>query len=332
VRWLITGAQGFIGRYVTNHILACQPGAILLGVGRSAGLNGYFSHTITGPNGPLRAPLPDALASPWNSRFRYCSVAVDDVPSMTRLLAAFRPDIILHLASSLRGQAKSDLLSTNVGGTEALFASILLAGGRHPRVVLASSGGVYGEVSGDRLPSRESDPCHPIDDYSISKLLAENSARRASAAAGISLAVVRIFNVLGPGQSERHVAGQIAAQLMPIKRGCTNQISLGVLHCTRDFIDVRDAARAVVTACCNGEGTFNIGTGKERSVAELLNHFLGHMTTRPAVQSRVCDGGLARNCAEISRMRDLGFEPEFSLDDSVTAILDYYERIWEMDV
>lgn len=328
MRWLITGAQGFIGRYICAHILVSQPDATVVGIGRSAELNGCFSHNVTGPSGTVRAPLSDCLTSALGSRFQYCSIAIEDVVSMMRLLQTVEPEIILHLASSLRGATQSELLRTNVAGTESLFASILLSGVALPKVVIASTGGVYGEVASGRFPSRESDACNPVDAYSVSKLRAENSARRAATAAGISLAIVRIFNVLGPGQNERHVAGRIAAQLMSIERGCAEYLSLGVLHCTRDFIDVRDAARAAVTVCDRGEGMFNIGTGVECSVADLLNEFMRHVSVRPVIQSHASDGGLARNCADIARVRGMGFEPRYSLSNSVTAILAYYDRLW----
>jgi GDP-4-dehydro-6-deoxy-D-mannose reductase len=266
--------------------------------------------------------------SALDSQFDYCSVNIGDVENVARLLATFQPDIVLHLASSLRGDAKSDLLATNVTGTESLFAGIVLSGGNIPRVVVASSGGVYGEVDARRLPSREFDDCAPADNYSLSKLLAEKSARHAAAADRIPLAIARIFNVLGPGQDERHVAGKIAAQLMSIRQGWTDEVSLGVLHCTRDFIDVRDVARALIMLGDKGEGTFNIGTGSELPVSALLTEFLTSSRILAKVRSECYDGGVTRSWADISRLRELGFERQYSLHDSVVAILDYYAQLW----
>jgi nucleoside-diphosphate-sugar epimerase len=330
VRWVITGAQGFIGRYTTARVLASRPDARVLGIGRSARSENCFSHHVTGPNGPVPAPVPANLLKELGSRFQYYSLHTQDVEGMTSLLGSFQPDIILHLASSLRGDSKNDLLATNVDATESLFASIVLSGCKAPKVVVASTGGVYGEVDPRRLPSREFDDCAPTDDYSVSKLLAEKSARHAANGKGIPLAVARIFNVVGAGQSERHVAGKIVAQLMSVARGSTRRISLGLLGHTRDFIDVRDVARALVIIAEKGQGTFNVSTGSEVRVADLLNTFLASSQISAEVYSELCDGGVIRSCGDLTRLRELGFEKEHSLRDSVVATLEYYVQLWKI--
>ena len=115
---------------------------------------------------------------------------------------------------------------------------------------------------------------------------------------------------------------------MPIRHGWTDEISLGLLHSTRDFIDVRDVARALVTLGHKGEGTFNVSTGLELPVAALLNEFLAISRIRAKVKSEARDGGVARNFGDITRLRELGFELQYSLRDSVVAILYYYTQLW----
>jgi len=328
-RWLITGAQGFVGRYVSAHILASEPDSTVFGIGRSARLDGYFSHNISVPEGRARAPLPEIIREFSGKRYRYSAVDVRHIERMRSIIEAFRPHFIVHLASGLRGDEGTQLRETNVKGTEAVFQSIALCKAQRPKVVAGSSGGVYGEVTSGRLPLRESESCSPLDPYCASKFAAEQRAR-AIAGGGIRLAIARIFNVVGAGQDERHVAGQMAAQLTSIKRGCNDRIRLGPLHCTRDFIDVRDVARALVTIARSGEGIFNIGTGLERSIKQVLQEFLDIAGLRPRiVEEAEVGGGVLRNYADITRMRSLGFEPAFEFRRSVSDLLEYYDRLWQ---
>jgi hypothetical protein len=99
------------------------------------------------------------------------------------------------------------------------------------------------------------------------------SARDSAAGSGISIAVARIFNVIGPGQHERHVAGRIAAEFAASRSRARRRIELGHLYSTRDFIDVRDVAQGLIIAAVRGEGTLNLGSGCERKVEELVNEF-----------------------------------------------------------
>lgn len=329
-RWLITGAQGFVGRYVSAHILASEPDATVFGIGRSVRLDGYFSHNISVPQGRARAPLPEETREFSGKRYRYNALDVRHIDQMRSIMEAFQPHFVVHLASGLRGDRQAELRETNVKGTEAVLRTIASCKAQRPTVVVGSSGGVYGEVASGRLPLRESESCSPLDPYCASKLAAEQRAHAIAGQYGIRLAIARIFNVVGAGQDERHVAGRMAAQLTSIKRGWNDRIRLGPLHCTRDFIDVRDVARALVTIARSGQGIFNIGTGVERSIDQVLQHFLNVSGLRPQIEEEAeTGGGVLRNYADITRMRSLGFKPAFVFRRSVSDLLEYYDQLWE---
>jgi nucleoside-diphosphate-sugar epimerase len=328
-RWLITGAQGFIGRYLSAHILVSQPDAVVLGIGRSAPLPDCFTHFISTSSGPCRAPLPAVLRQAFDRRFSYRAAHVEKPDRIVTEVTDFKPDFVVHLASGLRGDPAADLIQTNIVGTESLMRGLAGLEGRAPKVVIASTGGVYGDVEPSDLPARELQPCSPADDYSRSKLVAERSACAVASEYGIPFAVTRIFNVIGAGQDERHVAARIAVQLVAIRRRMAQNLELGQLSSTRDFIDVRDVARTLVTIAAQGQGVFNVGSGVERSVSELVDEFceISGIIAQVQMVSGV-PTGVVRNVADISRIRELGFEAAFSFRSSVQAVWDYYEYNW----
>ncbi len=99
---------------------------------------------------------------------------------------------------------------------------------------------------------------------------------------------------------------------------------------TRDFIDVRDLARALVAVARNGEGIFNVGSGLERSISQLVHEFFESANLRPQIctESEIARG-VQRNYGDITRLRNIGFEPLYEIHRSVADVLDYYDRIWQ---
>ncbi|MDQ2841653.1 MAG: NAD-dependent epimerase/dehydratase family protein [Acidobacteriota bacterium] len=329
-RWLITGAQGFVGRYLSHLVLLSDPAAMVVGLGRSERLDGYFSHQVTGPKGPTRAPLPPAILASEDERYHYCRCDLADNERLQAILDKFRPEKVIHLASGLRGDRRRDLIDNNIAGTASLLEAAAKVDGYLPKVVLGSTGGVYGEVGPSSLPLNETLPCESVDEYSVTKLAAELLARLIANRKGIKLVIARMFNLVGAGQDERHVAGRIAAELIQQRSQEVADLKLGSLTSTRDFIDVRDAVRALyLLTNRSAEGVFNVGTGRECSIAELLNESIAVYGNEVCIQNNA-DGrrDIPRHFADISRLRQIGFEPFYSLRSSVESIWDYYLQLW----
>lgn len=332
MRLLVTGAQGFVGRYVTAAALRQNPEAEILGVGRSGPLPGAFCHTLA-VGGGIRAPLPAELAATLRDpRFRYMACSVLDAAQLTRTLREFQPDRILHLASGLRDDADDALILTNVQGTATLLSSVVAAQlSTPPHVVLGSSGGVYGRFSEDHLPLTESTPCEPADVYAVTKLAAEHIGRVLGRTHDVPVSVARVFNVIGPGQDERHVAARFARELHE-RSTLGGEISVGQLSTTRDFIDVRDVADALLLLCARAapDCVYNVASGTEtpvRTVLDLLlrwSGFTGVCHSSPA-HTRASD--VPRHCGDITPLRRLGFQPRVSLAQSLADLLQYYRTL-----
>jgi hypothetical protein len=101
VRWLITGSQGFVGRYASAYIMRSDRDAKVLGAGRSEALFDSFAHTISGSSGKLRAPLPVSLQTNRDPHYSYWQADLQNAHEIRNAFKDFRPDIVLHLASSL---------------------------------------------------------------------------------------------------------------------------------------------------------------------------------------------------------------------------------------
>ena len=310
-RYLITGAQGMVGRYLVARILEAEPESVVVGIGRSERADGFFT-------GDRRAPVPDDLLR-LDGRYRYVQCALGD-PALRGLVREVRPDCIFHLASALHSAAESDLLATNLAGTAALMEA---AAGSGALVVLGSSGSVYGEPR--RLPIDESHPCNPAGLYGVTKLAAEHIARIKAAHGGMALVTARIFNVVGPGLSDSHVCAAFAGQLA----ARTPELQAGRLDTTRDFLDVRDLATALHLLADKGEaGTvYNVASGSETAIRSVLSVLLAvsGLAGKVEVVSRFHPGGISRQVADISRLRALGYSPRWALVESLRDLFRYHE-------
>lgn len=332
-RVVITGAQGFIGRYLVADWLVSDPDAAVFGIGRSARLDAQFTHDIGWGESRVPAPLPASLANMIRQdRYQYVALDMVDTASLTRLLADIQPDIVVHLAAALRDDPPTKLVRANIGTVASLLEAASEANLRTARIVLGSSGSVYGHVPGRVLPLREDAPCAPIDPYSVTKRTAETLSKVLADTYGVPALWARIFNPVGPGQDERHVCGWLGRQVAAIASGIRPPtVSVGPLDTTRDFIDVRDTATAIRVVATRGEpGTvYNIASGRETSGQQVLDMllYLAGLTGRVLVERRPGrPADIHRHYADVARLVALGYSPTLSLSDSLAHVLEYYRN------
>ncbi len=330
-RYLITGAQGLVGRYLTARILDTQADSEVLGIGRSGSVDGFFTHAISKRGGRGRAPLPAELLASISARHRYQSISLLDTPRLCGLLREFRPDCVFHLASALHTAAEGELFQTNIEGTASLMNAVGDAPGSEAVVILGSSGSVYGGPAS--LPVRESDPCNPADMYGLTKLAAEHVVRIHAARRGFAFVTARIFNVVGPGQSESHVCARLAAQLASVPGSGRAALEVGALDTTRDFIDVRDVAAALLLLARRGErgSVYNLASGRETPIHAILSELLRVSGLNGQVEiARRNDrpAGVRRHVADVSRLQGLGFAPSHSIGESLGDLFHYHRAQW----
>jgi len=207
----------------------------------------------------------------------------------------------------------------NEKGTREVFDAAQVAGVK--RVVYASSAAVYGDAA--PIPNREDGPTDPLSPYAASKVQNEWDARIRIAPVMVGL---RFFNVYGPGQRADHpYASVIPKWISTMKSGGRPEL-FGDGKQTRDFVHIRDVARAI-SAALTKEGVgagevYNIGSGEERtmnSVWEVLKKVSG--SSIDITRSAARDGDLRRSVADIGKAkRELGWKPEVSFEEGLKEL------------
>jgi GDP-4-dehydro-6-deoxy-D-mannose reductase len=324
---LVTGTQGFVGRWFIAEALRRWPTFRIVGIGRSARRPSAFTHEITLRTHRVAAPLPSELSGE-SGRFTYCTADIRNIETLVPILRETCPTYVVHLASALRDDPPHMLFPINVEGTISLLTAIRQADVAPKAIVIGSSGSVYGAAAS--LPIRETDCCAPNDLYAISKYCAEMAATLFARQTGLPTILARLFNIVGPGLDERHACARFASQFAAISAGLSGQcIAIGDLSSTRDFIDVRDVAIAIAILLDRGVSgtTYNVASGQEiamhtifRTLEEQAN--LDQKVSIKKSYRRFSD--CPRAYADISRLRALDFYPRWTLTESLRSLYAYY--------
>ena len=201
---------------------------------------------------------------------------ITDPYSVKEVVKKVQPDAIFHLAAQsfvpLSWKAPLMTFDTNVGGT----INILEAAREMevmPKVLVTSSSQVYGNApipfSLDTVPD-------PVNPYDVSKLAQELVAKSYFKSYGLPVVITRAFNITGPRRQEFMAESSFAKQIVRCERGLQNEISVGNMDSTRDYVDVRDVARAYMSVVEEGEAgkTYILASGVEHSMREVLTKLL----------------------------------------------------------
>lgn len=198
-------------------------------------------------------------------------------------------------------------------GTRAVVEAARKAG--VPRVVMLSSAHVYGEPQ--YLPIDEKHPLAPRTEYAKAKLAAEEAARDFGSAQGISVRILRLFNVYGPRQSSEVVTAEIIQQALS-----DGAIRLRDASVRRDFVYVDDVAEALLAASSDGvaDGVYNIGSGAAISIANIAARVECLLGREPTRWSEGSEDELRCNISKA--VTYLGWAPRTDLDAGLRRTID----------
>jgi nucleoside-diphosphate-sugar epimerase len=298
MKCLVTGAAGFIGSHLCEHLLEAGHSVV--------GLDAFI------PYYPRPVKEANLVASQAHRLFRFHALDLRR-DSLAEVLDGV--EVIFHLGA-MAGLAKSwtdfDLYqSCNLTGTHRLLEAARQVPGLQ-RLLYASTSSVYGRFSsGD-----ESLPTRPISPYGVTKLAAENLCRAYLEEHGLPLVVLRYFSVYGPRQRPDMGYWRFIQALLTGEPVVVYGDGLQVRGNTY-VADCVTATVAAVEAPC-GE-TYNVGGGEAVTVWEVL-HKLEALVGHPALIRRepARPGDQRYTFADTTRLhRHLGWRPQTGLDEGL---------------
>ena len=248
---LITGAAGFVGRHLANHLLD----------------QGLAVHGLDRPC----VPMPADLHIDWYP----CDVT--NVAQVIAVVGQVQPDYIFHLAALIKSESLTDLLAVNVLGTQNVLDA-LVAARPEARVLVTGSCAEYGAPLPGELPIRESNPLRPLSPYGVSKVAQSLLAAQYVYRHDLTVIRTRTFNLTGPGEPETLVCSAFAKQIAAIeKTGAPGTMRVGNLSAQRDLVDVRDAVRAYWLLVQHGQPgeVYNVCCGRAVYIRDVLEILLG---------------------------------------------------------
>lgn len=256
---IITGFSGFVSRHFLNYLLENKLSYEVLGLDVN----------------PPRFPLSDYEPT-LTMHFQTANLL--DAENVDAIIAEFRPDYILHLASfssvAYSWQHPADCFRNNtnifLNVTEALRAHDLT----NCRVLSVGSSEEYGDVAPEQLPLIEDRPLVPINPYAVARVSQEMMSKVLADSYDMQIMLTRSFNHMGPYQDERFVIPSFIRRILDIKESGAScgEIETGDTTIVRDFVDVRDVVRAYYQLLMEGTSgeVYNICGGKGVTLATIV--------------------------------------------------------------
>ena len=297
---LITGSEGFVGRYLRAELV-------------SAG------YEVTGADlqpgdGTLAADLLDPEAAEG-------------------AVAQVGPDVVFHLAGQADVGRSWQIPQKTVQINEIAALNLLEAVRKVcPRAsaVLVGSSDQYGSLREAGVSVSEETPMRPMNPYAVSKVAQEQLGRAYAAAYGLRICMTRSFNHGGAGQKPGFMIPDFARGIVKVERGEAETLPVGNLAARRDFTHVKDIVRAYRLIAEKGKPgeVYNVGSGKTYSAGEVLDRMVAMAACPVPVRqdpARMRPSDTPVICCDHSRLtRDAGWEPELPLEEILRDTLTYY--------
>ena len=300
---LVTGGAGFIGSSLVRRLLS----------------TGYGVRVLDNFVNGRRDNLPDEAN---------LDILEGDVTSAEDVKRCLEPgaDYVVHMAAyhfiPFCDTHPAETIHVNTYGTQNLLEAVACMEQKPGKVICASTAAVY--PPGEKA-CREEDRTGPIDIYGISKDAGEQIANLFHRRTEIPCINIRIFNAIGPRETNPHLLPDIIDQMKEGKL----EISLGNLTPKRDYIYVDDIADGIITLLESSArgGAYNIGSGEAHNAQEIVDS-ISSVTGRPYKTVSVADRQREtdRPCllADSSKLQGLGWECRHNIGEALTKTLAFY--------
>ena len=317
-KWLLTGGAGYIGSHVADAFLASGKDVII------------YDSLYQGLESRI-----EYLRKKYNKEIPLIVADIRDTAKFDEVLTTYKPYGVVHTAA-LKAVGESmekpdEYFEVNFHATTKILELISKHGIKN--FIFSSTAAVYGAPDHSN-PIKEDDPKNPISPYGASKLAAEGEVNRFLAIPGNHGTSLRFFNVVGtaaPELMDNSVENLVPIVINKLKEG-EPPVIYGADYptpdgtCIRDYVDVRDIARAhLVAADVNTTLplAMNVGTGRGGSVREVIKLVCeadGRNDVLPSVESRRA-GDPAFLCADVSLIyKGIRFKSAFDLESSVKSL------------
>lgn len=314
---LITGASGFVG----NHLVD-----LLLKNGEKNIAGTYNSENSLNSLGENK------------SKIETIKVDLTKINEVSSLISKIKPDVLYHLAAFTSPadsfDSPNETVINNISCQINLLEEIKKNELTNTKILIVSSGEIYGLVAKEDLPIDEDTPFNPTNPYAVSKLAQDYLGRQYFLAHKLKIIRVRPFNHIGPGQSPNFVVSSFAKKIVEIEKGKREKVlPTGNLSSKRDFTDVRDTVKAYTLLMEKGQDgeVYNIGSGKSHEISEILNLLLSYSKADIKIES---DKSLLRAIdnpdlvCNYTKLKDItGWTPVIPLEQTLRETLDYWRNI-----
>jgi len=248
--------------------------------------------------------------------------------ALNHTIRAINPNWIIHLAAihfiPYCNQYPVEASRTNIQGTINVLESAKSLTNLE-RIFFASTAAVY-PICNDAVS--EAGVLDPIDIYGISKLAGEHLMNEFHLQTSVPTVIGRFFNAFGPNETNAHVIPEIQKQVNSGVR-C---IKLGNIEPKRDFIHTHDMAIAITLLLdkfSSGSDVFNIGSGTEYSVKDIVTTFsqqLGEELLIEVDPERIRKVERMHLLADIGKLKSfINWEPRINLSEGISTLLDIHQ-------
>ena len=300
MRILVTGGNGFIGKYLVKSLLEN---------GNLVTIFDNFSNSLKNSSS-----IVDSGAK----------IIEGDITELQDITNAIKKhDIVVHLAAKISVEESiknpSETFQVNVNGTK----NILIACKKHhvKKLIAASSAAVYGEgMPGLKLT--EESKMEPISPYGQSKVKMEQEIKEFVSEYKINYIILRFFNIYGIGQTSEY-SGVITKFTERIIQNKSLEVFGDGLQ-TRDFVAIQDVIYSIHNAISSGKnGTYNIASGNAVTIKELAELMISLSRKKLEIQySPTKNGDISYSQADISSAKDnLRYYPKVQLKEGIKALL-----------
>ena len=293
---LVTGATGFVGPYLVNALAEKEANVKILSLDDcSISLNKDI---------PELEIVKGDLTKPRT--FDGITEGVDFV---------FHLAAISNVDFAIKNPVKT--YDVNVRGTLKLLEEMRKTSVE--KLIYISSSHVYGMPQ--YIPIDEKHPITPREPYSASKAAAENIINAYSSTYYVNTAIVRPFNIYGPGQDESFLIPSLIKQASE-----SNFIEVGNLEPTRDFTYITDVIAGFMKIAKSGSGVYNVGSGIEIKVGDILRKIVEIVNPNIEIRSvaarqRSDSVEISRLCADVSKLRGIGWTPKVGMEEGLEKLL-----------